>query len=35
MVVAVISFYVIILKKVIPPPATVYDYVRNQKFTCT
>ena len=32
MVVAVISFYVIILKKVIPP-ATVY--VRNKKFTCT
>ena len=30
MVVAVISFYVIILKKVIPPPATVY--VRNKKF---
>ena len=33
MVVAVIPFYVIILKKVIPPPATVY--VRNKKFTCT
>ena len=32
MVVAVISFYVIILK-VIPPPAIVY--VRNKKFTCT
>ena len=31
--VAVISCYVIILKKIIPPPATVY--VRNQKFTCT
>ena len=33
MVVAVISFYVIILKKVIPPSATVY--VKNKKITCT